>query len=134
MYRTIKVGWLALLLLLAQSPTSTAFVNFPPDTKLVLKNRVQGALHGVICAVEPQTLTVFEFDGTYYYASSPDDRSHDPDGGPWDNLPCGIRFSTRTPGDVGVILDARGEKDVGNEEIFFFEPLGPAPIVEVIQE
>lgn len=111
-----------------------AYAGEAPAQKLILKNHVRATFDGVICEVAPQTFTVFEFDGTYLYGSTPDDRSHDPKGGSWDNLPCGVRYSTRTPGDVGVILDARGGKDVGNETIFFFETDGPAPIIDLVKE
>lgn len=102
--------------------------------KVVLKNHVRATLGGAMCMVAPQTMRVFESHGSHLYASSLEDRSHDPNGGMFDDLPCGIHVDAQNPDDVDVIIDGRGREDMGNENLFHCQTVGPAPIVEVIGE
>ena len=118
---------LAAALLLAACQIAKA----DPDV-LVLKNRVRATLHhGVICEVEPQEFEVFEHWGSQMYGSSRRNLSHDPEGGPLDGQPCGVRYNANDPTDTGVLLDARGAGYVGNENIFDMKSVGPKPVIEL---
>lgn len=102
--------------------------------KVVLKNHVRATLDSTMCMVAPQTMRVFESHGSHLYASSTEDYSHDPKGGMFDALPCGIHIDAQNPDDVDIIIDGRGREDMGNENLFHCQSVGPAPIVKVVQE
>lgn len=98
---------------------------------LVLKNTARGTYDTAICDVTPQEFTIFEDDGTYLYGSSKKNLSHGATDPAWNNLPCGVRYNKRKPADVGLILDARHTVQIGNEMIFFLEPVGPLPEIDL---